>query len=91
MMRVRPYDEDTYKALRMVARSEAWQYLKPWLEENLEQTRRELYDETEPMAMNRLVGEAKTLSGLLDEIENAPLNEASFANGTPRKDIDPMM
>lgn len=88
---ISPRDENTYKALRMIGRSEAWQYVKPWLEENLRQVQDELYVETEPMRMNRLVGEHKTIYGLLCEIENAPMNEASYAKGTPRSDIDPML
>lgn len=86
-MRVAPHSEDTFKALRMLKRGAEWEHIKAWLDENLAQTKRELFAETEPMAMNRLVGELKTISLLIDEVENSPINEASYANRNSPQEI----
>jgi hypothetical protein len=86
-----PRDEKTFKALRIVRRSEAWPYIQAWLEENLQRVQKSLYDEAEPMKMNRLVGEHSTISTLLCEFENSPENEASFAKANSSSEIDPMV
>ena len=86
-----PADENTSKALRMVCQSEAWEYVRAWLEENLRRTQDELYDETDPMRMNRLVGRHEAIYGMLAEIENSPQNEASFAKANSSSEIGSMV
>ena len=86
-----PRDVNTFKALRIVRRSDAWPFLQAWLEENLQRIQASLYDEAEPMKMNRLIGEHSTISTLLSEFENSPDNEASFAKVNSSSEIDPMI
>lgn len=74
-------DADVAKAMRILLRGEAGPVLLNWLREWRDAAQAELYKETEPMAMNRLVGEHFAISGLLEEIENSPKSEASLANG----------
>lgn len=82
-----PRNEDTYKALRIIGKSEAWPFVRDWLEENLKQLRETAAKTYDPYMLNRLVGEIQTISSVLDEVSNAPRNEALFAKTDSSREI----
>lgn len=82
-----PRDEDTYKALRLIGQGEAWPFVRDWLEENLKRLCDTAATTYEPNALNRLVGEIQTISSVLEEVGNAPRNEALFAKTDSSREI----
>lgn len=68
------------RAMRKFLREGDWSHVKAWLEECIKVVESELYATTDQAAVNRLVGEHRTISTLIVEVENSPESEALLAN-----------
>ena len=83
-----PHERDFFKALRILKQSEGYKLkLKPWLKENISGLKHQMHITTEPMTLNRIIGALETFSDILDEIENSPENEDTFARGENVREI----
>ena len=75
------------KALRIVSESTEWTIIKPELERRLRNKRSSICSTYDPIMQNRLIGEAKTLSDLIDEVEAAKGREALYAEADSKQPI----
>lgn len=75
-----PDDERALRSLKAMCETPAMHPALLWMERELKAVRAAAYGTTEPNALNRLVGEAKTISELLDIIGDAPNEVARRAN-----------
>jgi hypothetical protein len=80
-------NRDYYKALRQIAESMEWQVVKPRLVGRLRSLRRAIRTTNDPIQQNRLIGEAGTLSDLIDEVENAKGREALYAEADSKQPV----
>jgi len=80
-------NRDYYKALRQIAESMEWQVVKPRLDGRLRSLRRVIRTTNDPIQQNRLIGEAGTLSDLIDEVENAKGREALYAEADSKQPV----
>ncbi len=80
-------NRDYYKALRQIAESMEWQVVKPRLDGRLRSLRRAIRTTNDPIQQNRLIGEAGTLSDLIDEVENAKGREALYAEADSKQPV----
>ncbi len=80
-------NRDYYKALRQIAESMEWQVVKPRLDGRLHSLRKAIRTTNDPIQQNRLIGEAGTLSDLIDEVENAKGREALYAEADSKQPI----
>ena len=75
------------KALRIVSESTEWTIIKPELERKLRIKRSSICSTYDPIMQNRLIGEAKTLSDLIEEVETAKEREAQYAEADSKLPI----
>ena len=80
-------ERDYLKALRIISESMEWQIVKPRLDERLRNKRNQICSTFDPIQQNRLIGEAKTLSGLIEEVETAREREARYAEADSSQPI----
>ena len=80
-------NRDYYKALRQISESMEWQIVKPRLESKLRNLRKAIRTANDPIQQNRLIGEAGTLSDLIDEVQNAKEREAQYAEADSKLPI----
>lgn len=69
-MIVNPKD-NALKAMILLSDSPMWEYIKAFLEENLEVNRAYVEQTFEPLALNRLIGEQETILKLIDIVEHS--------------------
>lgn len=78
---------DYYKALRQISESMEWKVVKPRLDDRLRNVRMAIRTTNDPIQQNRLIGEAGTLSDLIDEVEKAKEREALYAEADSKQPI----
>ncbi len=80
-------DRDFYKALRIISESMEWQIVRPRLDARLRTLRKAIRTASDPIQQNRLIGEAGTLSDLIDEVEAAKGREALYAEADSKQPL----
>jgi uncharacterized coiled-coil DUF342 family protein len=75
------------KALRIISESVEWTIVKPEIERKLRNLRKMIRTASDPIQQNRLIGEAGTLSDLIEEVETAKEREAQYAEADSKLPI----
>ena len=75
------------KALRIISESVEWTIVKPEIERKLRNLRKMIRTANDPSQQNRLIGEAGTLSDLIEEVEMAKEREAQYAEADSKLPI----
>lgn len=79
--------EKLFKSLRIIKNSDAYPSFKEFMEMNIKRNWQQIYDTTDERVTNRLIGETKSISALLQEMEDSPKNELAYANGNTHSAI----
>ena len=75
------------KALRIISESVEWTIVKPEIERKLHNLRKMIRTASDPIQQNRLIGEAGTLSDLIEQVETAKEREAQYAEADSKLPI----